>query len=121
MCDYAMYQKDIEKDGYVIRFQALVEDTPYEEEDEAYQADIRQRINDGEIEYFCAKVTFIMDDVEYAVDYLGGCCYDSYEQFIEDDDYFGCMCDRVMEESFKKIRETAAKAAVIEAMMKVSS
>lgn len=48
------------------------------------------RIERGELQYFVARVTLECDGKTIASDYLGGCCYESVDQFRQDN-YFHDM------------------------------
>ena len=50
---------------------------------------------------FCAKVSAELCGIELGVDYLGGCIYESYEDFYTKyrDDYFADMVDNVVKEA----------------------
>lgn len=58
------------------------------------QADIdwvyEQLSNGNDAAWFCAKVTAKMDGKE-GTDYLGGCSYRSFKDFLEEDGYYGDM------------------------------
>jgi hypothetical protein len=43
-----------------------------------------QRIERGELVYFCACVRVLLDGRELASDYLGGCCYETPQGFRSD-------------------------------------
>lgn len=43
-----------------------------------------QRIQRGELVYFCARVRILLDGRELAADYLGGCCYETPQAFRRD-------------------------------------
>lgn len=42
------------------------------------------RIERGELQYFAARVTVECDGNRIGTDYLGGCCYESVDQFRRD-------------------------------------
>lgn len=66
--------------------------------------EICQKINDGLYMWFVAKVTASKAGVELASEYLGGCLYESYEQFVTDNDYYADMRDSVIKEAKQKIQ-----------------
>lgn len=49
-----------------------------------------EKINAGELAWFVARVKIECDGREVGVDYLGGCCYESVDQFRRDN-YFYAM------------------------------
>ena len=74
-------------------------------EDEADRQDTLDRIYRGDLVWFVARVEALKEGIVLGTDYLGGCCYDSYDQFIESSDYFGQMVETAVEEA----RSTIAK------------
>ena len=52
------------------------------------------RINSGDLAWFVARVTLECDGKTIASDYLGGCCYESVDQFRQDN-YFHDMVHTV--------------------------
>ena len=71
---------------------------------------IRKTSADGDRwAWFCAKVTASWEG-HSASDYLGGCSYESEEDFRKDD-YFQDLCDRALEELNEQI---AAEAATLD-------
>jgi hypothetical protein len=58
---------------------------------------------------FVAKVTAKFEGIELATDYLGGCIYESFEEFInQKDDYFDQMVNQVVKdgkEELKRLKE----------------
>ena len=76
--------------GFDIAFYALSEDISPKETFEDWQ-EVVEKVNSSEWVYFCAKVTASKNGIELADDYLGCCCYASYEQFVLDGDYYADM------------------------------
>ena len=102
--------KDLVKteQGFDIYFEALEEHIPLTQLFE--ECDLQEtikKVNSGEWVYFCAKVTAFKGGVELASDYLGGCVYDSYEDFYirYKDDYFADMVQTVIEQSKVQAKE----------------
>lgn len=62
------------------------------------------KINSGEYLYFTAKVTAEKEDIELASDYLGGCCYESIQEFINDP-YYTDMKNTVLKEAKETINK----------------
>ena len=46
-----------------------------------------KEIDSGNLLWFVAKVTTVLDGVTLATDYLGGCCYKSVADFVSDPYY----------------------------------
>lgn len=101
MNDILYEQKLDSVDGFEITFYALVEhDSPYAHYDDDVE-NIKQLcidIDDGKYVWFCAKITASKLGIELAYDYLGACCFKSYEDFIKDE-YFKDMVDTVVKEA----------------------
>lgn len=47
-----------------------------------------EKIDRGELAYFIARVRVLLDGREIATDYLGGCCYNTVEEFRRDGYFF---------------------------------
>lgn len=97
-------------DGFDIRFYALPEEShPRYSFDDSVDdiADICRKIDNGTYVWFVAKVTASKAGVELASDYLGGCLYDSYQQFVTDNGYYADMKARVIEEAKQTIHVLA--------------
>jgi hypothetical protein len=77
-------------------------DTSYEEihprdlfDDACHDIDeICRKIDAGIYEWFMVRVRAMIDDVELSSAYLGGCLYDSREQFLED-----CVLEDLIDEA----------------------
>lgn len=69
------------------------------------KAETMRRIDSGDLAWFIARVQAFKNGVLLATDYLGGCCYDSPQQFVNASDYYGDMVETVV----KQARETIAK------------
>ena len=86
------------RDGFDIVFSVAPEDTPPEDlfdTDDAIVAAIRE----GRFCWFIARVEAKKAGVTLATDYLGGCCYDTPDQFVTDGDHYGDMVDMVISEA----------------------
>lgn len=75
----------------------------YEQPDWDFQSEEEEKetldkIESGTLLYFCAKVAVYLDGRELGSDYLGGCCYSSVEEFIQDS-YYQDMTDNAIEEA----------------------
>ena len=65
--------------------------------------DTVNKIESGDLVYFCAKVTAFKNGIELASDYLGGCIYESEQSFIDSSDYFPDMVNTAVRESKEMI------------------
>lgn len=93
--------------GFDIVFSIKPEDSPpdWDFENEQDRQDTLNRIERGDLAYFVARVEAFKNGVLLSTDYLGGCCYDTPQQFVDHSDYYGGMVERVVEEA----RETISK------------
>ena len=103
-----------EVDGFSIYFEALGEDSTFDQllegmEEEDKQETIEQ-IKAGELVLFIAKVTAEKIGFEFGIDYLGGCIYESEEAFYTkyENDYFADMVDNAVTEARKCLKELGA-------------
>jgi hypothetical protein len=60
--------------------------------------EVLKGINSGRYTWFCAKATVYCDGREVATDYLGACCYSSFDDFRRDG-YFYDMIRAVCREA----------------------
>lgn len=102
-----------ERDGFKIVLSVAPEteepDWDFETEDD--RLDTLERINDGRLSYFMAHVAAIKNHLELAHDYLGGCCYQSTDEFInEPDGYFQDMVSTVIREAKDNIKQLCEAA-----------
>lgn len=101
-----------EKEGFTIRFYTYDEDTTPEDSFDFPKEDMKKLLKDienGDLVWFCAKVTASKANVELATDYLGGCCYKSVQEFMEEKDgYYSNMVDTVIDEARKTIAKLVA-------------
>lgn len=95
-------------DGFTIRFYACEEHIHPRDcfDDSCHDiADICDKIDRGLYQWFCAKVTASKNGIELADDYLGGCLYDSCQQFVEHNDYYADMKDSVIKQAKEAIQQ----------------
>lgn len=96
-----------ENDQIEISFEAQPEDiSPSDMFDEELMSDLQKTLdNDNDLQYcgvshnwFCAKVTVSYKYFE-ATDYLGGCSYASYDEFVQEENgYFADMVQTCVDE-----------------------
>ncbi len=91
--------------GFTIKLYLCPEyDSPdWDFESEEEKAELLRKIDNCDVLWFCAKVTASKHNIELAYDYLGGCCYDSIEQFITDGTYAD-MKDSVIAEAKQTLK-----------------
>ena len=87
--------------GFDIVFSVAQEDTMPEGwcDDDDVMQDTIKRIENGSLEWFRARVQAFKNGIELGTDYLGGCCYPSYMDFVSSSDYYGDMVENVVSEA----------------------
>ena len=93
-----------ERDGFTIRTYVAPEDYAPDFDD----GEVLQGINDGLYVWFQVKVSAWKAGVELGTAYLGGCCYESTKDFIQEGDYWGDMVEEAVAEARKTIEELTA-------------
>jgi hypothetical protein len=94
-------------DGFDIKLFALVEETFIVDSFDSSIYDVQNLIdgvNKHELMWFCAKVTAYKNGIKLDSEYLGGCLYESLEEFMKDP-YFEDMKGQVIENSKTIIKE----------------
>ena len=99
------------REGFDIVLSVTPEDMlPDWDETEEERAETLRKINDGVWAYFVARVEARKEGIILGTAYLGGCCYDSVRQFVEEGDYYGDMVDEAMDEVWKLIAKLTEPA-----------
>jgi len=96
--------------GFNIVFSVTSEiDTPdWVFESEEDRQDLIDRINDGRMAWFVARVQAFKNGILLGTDYLGGCCYDSPMQFVNASDYYGEMVENAVAEAQEAVEQLTA-------------
>jgi hypothetical protein len=95
------------KDGFDIRFAVIPEMThPNDHFDD--DGETAQAIADGDYEWFIACVTASKNGVELAEEYLGGCCYATFDAFMDENGYFDDMVETAIDVAKQTIDDLAA-------------
>jgi hypothetical protein len=98
-----------EFEGFTVNFYRLPEDDSPEGHfctgDDERDAEIVARIESGEYDWFCARVTAERAGIVLASDFLGGCCYESASAFVTDDGYYPDMRRAAVDDAKAKIAE----------------
>jgi hypothetical protein len=103
-------------DGFDIQFEALTEETPVEsmlsfEKCGCDHSSTIRAVNNGEYEYFMARVVAVKNGIELAEDILGGCIYETEEEFYNDKSgYFADMTSTVVAEAKETIKQLCVVA-----------
>ena len=94
--------------GFDLKINALVEYLPVSDLfdiDEKELSNIYDKLDKYELMWFCANVSAYKNGIKLSDDYLGGCLYESLEQFINDGDYIEDMKETVIKEAKQVIEE----------------
>lgn len=96
--------------GFNIVFSITSEDhaPDWDFESEEAREDTLRKIESGELAYFIARVQAFKNGILLGTDYLGGCCYDSPMQFVEQNDYYADMVSSVIVEAQGNIKALCA-------------
>ena len=95
------------KDGFDIRFSVLPEMYhPNDHFDD--DGEIARAIDAGEYEWFVACVTASKNGIKLGEEYLGGCCYSTFEAFMTEDGYFPDMVDAAIAQAKDAIASLTA-------------
>tara|TARA_R110000868_G_scaffold168140_1_gene402730 strand:+ start:3032 stop:3355 length:324 start_codon:yes stop_codon:yes gene_type:complete len=86
--------------GFDIVLFVTTEDMPHDwDETEEERADTLRRIDSGDLVYFVARVEARKEGITLGTAYLGGCCYDSVQKFVDASDYYGDMVEEAVQEA----------------------
>jgi hypothetical protein len=103
-----MHWQQIKKEnrkGFQIVFSVSPETTnPGECFDESLIDDVIEGIDSGRYEWFIARVEACRHGIKLAEDYLGGCLYESFDDFCKPGDYYDDMIERVIDEAKNNIQ-----------------
>lgn len=75
--------------------------------DDAADADLCERIRSGDLMWFMARVIVSKAGIALGDDYLGGCCYDSIDEFMAGG-YYTDMVDAALERAHDTLARLAA-------------
>lgn len=94
-----------ERGGFTISTYAEIEySSPYELFDDDDVQDVIDGVNSGALVWFMAHVQVTRYGIALSDEYLGGCCYKSYSDFISDG-YYSDMVEQAINEAKAKIAE----------------
>jgi hypothetical protein len=95
------YAHETEKAGFHITLELLPEDSEpdWDFESEEERQELLRKIDQGVYLWFTAKVSAWKEGIELGTDYLGGCCYESVDDFIQPGDYYDDMVDVAIAEA----------------------
>jgi hypothetical protein len=87
-----------ERDGFAICLYSTPETEPidWDFDSPAHRQELISKINSGDVQYFIAKVVALKAGITLAEEYLGWCCYETYDEFIADA-YFEDMVSNAVE------------------------
>ena len=72
--------------------------------------EIMYKIETGQWEWFWVKCVASINGVDLGDDSLGGCLYDSYEQFVDQNDYSEDMIEQALKEARQNTSAIVQKA-----------
>lgn len=100
------------REGFDIVFSVCPEDSApdWDFQSEEEERETLERINNGSLAWFIAKVEAYKMGVRLGVDYLGGCCYESEMDFVKEYGYYGDMVASVIGQSKAMIKALAEDA-----------
>ena len=93
--------------GFDIHIKALPEYAPVGDTFDISEKDLKEiieKIENGQLEYFCAEVTAKKQGITLASDYLGACIYKSLQDFVDNSVYFDDMAESVTKEAAGTIK-----------------
>ena len=94
-----------ERDGFTLTLSLTSEDSePDWEMTEEEKKDLFEKINNGALLWFMARVEASKNGVILGTDYLGGCCYESVQDFIERG-YYADMAQIAIDEARETIKK----------------
>ena len=109
MCEEIYETLIEEKDDFKIVLTAEPEYTPPQDlidfKTTEQENEYLEKINNGEIGWFCAKIAVCKYNLELASEYLGGCEYLSLTDFKENSGYYEDLRDEAIKEAREKLRE----------------
>lgn len=65
--------------------------------------ELARMIDRGDLVFFCARVQAFKSGIELGTEYLGGCIYDSYDDF-KNDPYYDDLVARAIEEAKSNLK-----------------
>jgi hypothetical protein len=87
--------------NFTVELSVAPEDIPPDDdfmfETEQERKDLLEDINEGRLEWFIARVRVLWDGKEIASDYLGGCCYKSFDEFRHDHYFYSMVGEAIKE------------------------
>jgi hypothetical protein len=104
-----MHEK--EQDGFSIRLSITPDSHPidWDFETEQDRLDLLEKIDNGTLVYFIARVEAIKCGIVLGTDYLGGCCYESVQAFVDDNDYYADMVNSAIQAANDNIEALSSK------------
>ena len=86
------------RDGFEVVLSVAPEtDDPRDHFDD--NGETEQAIAEGRYEWFMARVEAQRDGITLGTDYLGGCCYESARDFIDESGYYADMVAQSIDEA----------------------
>lgn len=100
------------QDGFDIAFEFYPEDMDPMDSFDDEATDMRElyyKLETGQWCWFRVRCVASINNITLGDDHLGGCLYDSYEQFIEDNDYAQDMIGQAVKEARDSVERIVQK------------
>jgi hypothetical protein len=100
--------------GFDIRFEFYPEDMDPADSFDMTGPELREmyyKIETGQWEWFWVKCIASIDGIDLGTDTLGACLYDSFEQFVQDNDYSNDMIELAVDQAKQSVQEIVDKIA----------
>lgn len=100
------------QDGFDIRFEFHPEEIDPRDSFDMTGPELREvyyKIETGQYEWFWVECIASINDVDLGTDTLGACLYDSFEQFVQDNDYSKDMIDEAVSQARRAVQEIMEK------------
>ena len=100
------------RDGFDLRFEFYPEDMHPADSFDDTVCDLKEimyKIETGQSEWFWVKCVASINGVDLGDDSLGGCLYDSYEQFVDENGYSEDMIEQALSQARQAVHDIAEK------------
>ena len=102
-----------QRGGFNLRFEFYPEDTHPADHFDDTVCDLREilyKIETGQWVWFWVKCVASVNDIDLGSDSLGGCLYESFEEFVSlDGDYAESMIEQTLKEARSNVKQITEK------------
>lgn len=95
------------RSGFDIRFEFHPDDMDPADSFDVTASELREiyyKIETGQLEWFWVECIASLKEVDLGSSSLGGCLYDSFDDFVLDNDYAECLIDEAIKEARDQIQ-----------------